>query len=109
MVAFITCNDPSNKQFDNDIALYSSSRFERGGSGSKLYFLFANEERGFIFVDIKEESQKCAHISIANVPKKVEYSDTLLRDYTNKHSPSIIGLNVPKTDFRLDCMLAKLD
>jgi hypothetical protein len=109
LVAYLSCNDPENKNFDNDVLLYSTSRFERGVSSNKIYFLFVNEEKGFIYVDIKEKSRSCAHLSISNVPKKLSYSRTLMKDFTNKHTSSVFQLPKPKSDFRLDCDLHKED
>jgi len=43
MVAFITCNDPEIKHFSEDVSVYASSPFEKGGSGNQLHYLFANE------------------------------------------------------------------
>lgn len=89
--------------------VYSSGHYERGGGKNEIYFLFANEEKGFMYIDIKEKSRHCAHLSIANIPHKIPYSGNQIRDFTNKDSTSEFKLDLPEKDIRADFLLHRLN
>jgi hypothetical protein len=42
---------------------------------NEIYFLFANHHKGYIFVDIKEDSRKCAHLNIDSIPANITLSE----------------------------------
>jgi hypothetical protein len=75
MVAAISCNDPEVKSFKEDVNIYSESHYERGGTMNEIYFLFSTHQNGYIFVDIKEDSRKCAHLNIASIPVNITLSE----------------------------------
>jgi hypothetical protein len=62
-----------------------------------------------MYIDIKEKSRHCAHLSIANIPHKIPYSGNQVRDFTNKDSTSEFKLDLQKKDIRIDFLLHRLN
>jgi hypothetical protein len=108
VIVRIYCNDPEQKHFSEDVRIYSSSRYELGGSPTSLYVMFANEDKGFVYFDIQERSLPCATIKFTNVPAKVPYSEEPVIDFTTARSASVVGLDRPKHDVRIDCLFHML-
>lgn len=57
--------------------------------------MFTNEEKSYVYFDIKERSIACAEIIFDNIPEKVGYSDNAIIDFTSKESPASINLDPP--------------
>jgi len=54
--------------------------------------MFSNKDKGYIYVDIAEESQACAVVKFNNVPQSLPYSDEPVIDFTSQQSPSVFTL-----------------
>ncbi len=70
--------------------------------------MFTNEEKGYMYIDIKQTSSKCARLTINNVPQKIPYSkDQLILDFTMKDSPSHFKVDYPEHDIMMACSFQK--
>lgn len=106
LIAIITCNDPKVKTLDEDVELYSDSSYVRSFTNNAIYFLFNNEEKGYMFLDIKPTSKKCSTLSIYKVPTDIVFDkEKEIRDYISKDSPAMFALPSPNSDFRIDCSI----
>lgn len=66
--------------------------------------MFSNEQKGYVYLDIKDGSSECADIKFESIPDKINYSDLAIIDFTTKSSPSSIKLDPPSKDIRIDCL-----
>lgn len=53
--------------------LYSDSNYVRSFTNNAIYFMFNNEEKGYMYLDIKQGSKSCAELSIYKVPTDITF------------------------------------
>jgi hypothetical protein len=111
MIAIISCNDPSIKNFKDQVKIYSDNPFSMNVAGNVMYYLFNNEKKGFMFAEVTETAKACAKFLVYNVQYDIKVSEKAsLRDFVRNDSLSIFKLNEnPPTDFMIDASVHELD
>ena len=105
----VTCNDPSIKNFNKDVKVYSSSDYKRVYSNNIVYLLFSAQNKGYAYVNIDKEARGCALANFTSIPASIA-PDQLVQDFVVKESPlSLVFTAIPESDFKVECSVVRLD
>lgn len=83
-ILMASCADPNVKDFQQQLHLYTNSRYQTISNEASIFYLFDNEEKGYYFMTTEDQATKaCVNISIKHNPDQVEFNqkDAIMMDY----------------------------
>lgn len=74
----VSCNNPELKEtFADEIQLYTNSQYKRIATKmGTVYFLFANEDKGYYYILSKSDKAKaCANSTLTHADETVDFNE----------------------------------